>query len=88
MMAKLSNWLNCKARQQNLAEVKAALEELNSDPEFQEEFRNLNFRDRIAMARDMVNLQRGKYQEWRIWGVLLAALGTAIWTLGKWWLSR
>ena len=84
----LSKWLNSRARMENMSEIKAALQELASDPQFQGQFQQLEFRDRWVIARDMVNLQRGKYQEWRMWGLVLAGLGTAVWKILAWWLSK
>lgn len=87
-MIQLSNWLNRRARNQNLGEIKEALQELANDPQFQEAFQKLSFRDQVVMARDMVNLQRGKYQEWRMWALVLAGVGTALWKVVTWWLGR
>lgn len=88
MINRLSGWLNATARARNLAEVKAAMAELSGDQELKDEFAKLEFRDRLGIARDLVNLQRGKYQEWRMWGLVVAGIAAGIWKIVSWWLGH
>ncbi len=84
MINKTSNWLNRWARKQNLAEIKLAMRELEQDPDLREQFAKLPFREQWMLARDLMNLLRGKYQEIRMWGIVLVGAAGAIWQLIRW----